>query len=341
MKLSIIVPVYNMNHDGNLTFCLDSLVNQTITDYEIIAVDDASTDDSYAVLQEYEKKYPEKFRAVTYPVNRHQGGAKNEGLKLAKGEWIGFIDSDDWITPDYYERLLKKAEETGADLVGCNYCIVSEHSFEPGRTVRNFRPNQVGPLQLERKKAYLVSPGSMVVKIYKHAVLRENQLSFPEGIFYEDNCASRVWGAYFQHYEVIDEPLYYYYQHEASTVHVITEERCRDRMTAMDLLVQEYQKRGLYETFQDEIECAYTELYFRITLFSYMIGCKKKRLSFVKELRRGLLDRFPDFRQNRYYNVPDAEERKMVELCMKSPMLFFWYYSLLWKYRNFKKARKS
>ena len=74
MKLSIIVPVYNMNHDGNLTFCLDSLVNQTIDDYEIIAVDDASTDDSLAVLKQYEEKYPAFFRVIHYPDNRHQGG---------------------------------------------------------------------------------------------------------------------------------------------------------------------------------------------------------------------------------------------------------------------------
>ena len=117
MKLSVIVPVYNMNHDNLLTFCLDSIINQTIEDYEIIAVDDASTDDSFSMLKTYEEKYPGKFKAYTYPDNRRQGGAKNEGLKHATGEWIGFVDSDDWIAPDFYEKLLKKAEETGADIV--------------------------------------------------------------------------------------------------------------------------------------------------------------------------------------------------------------------------------
>ena len=101
MKLSIIVPVYNMATDGKLQYCLESLVHQTITDYEIIAVDDASTDSSMEILSEYERKYPEKFRAVHSDVNRKQGGAKNIGMGLAKGEWIGFIDSDDWVTPDF------------------------------------------------------------------------------------------------------------------------------------------------------------------------------------------------------------------------------------------------
>ena len=106
MKLSIIVPVYNMAADGKLQYCLESLVHQTITDYEIIAVDDCSTDSSMEILSAYEKKYPEKFRAVHSPVNKKQGGAKNIGMSLAKGEWIGFIDSDDWVTPDFYERLI-------------------------------------------------------------------------------------------------------------------------------------------------------------------------------------------------------------------------------------------
>lgn len=114
-KLSIIVPVFNMAADGKLNYCLDSLINQTITNYEIIAVDDCSTDNSWDILKDYEKQYPGKLKAVHSPVNKHQGGAKNIGLKMAKGEWIGFIDSDDWVVPDFYERLIGKADETGAD----------------------------------------------------------------------------------------------------------------------------------------------------------------------------------------------------------------------------------
>ena len=117
MKLSIIVPVYNMAADHRLNWCMDSLVNQTIEDYEIIAVDDCSTDDSLNILRNYEKEYPQKVKVIASPVNKKQGGAKNLGLAQAAGEWIGFIDADDWVTPDFYEKLLKKAQETGADMV--------------------------------------------------------------------------------------------------------------------------------------------------------------------------------------------------------------------------------
>jgi len=77
MKLSIVVPVYNMVEGGKLKFCMDSLLNQAMEDYEIIAVDDKSTDDSLMILREYEKKYPQKVKVIASPENRRQGGAKN------------------------------------------------------------------------------------------------------------------------------------------------------------------------------------------------------------------------------------------------------------------------
>ena len=148
-KLSIIVPVYNMAAEGKLNYCLDSLVGQTIRglyDYEILCVDDASTDDSLEILLDYEKRYPELVRILPNRVNLRQGGAKNEALKVAEGEWIGFIDSDDWVSPDYYEKLLKKAEETGADVVGCDYSLVDHHTFEVGKVIVNNTPDQTGEL---------------------------------------------------------------------------------------------------------------------------------------------------------------------------------------------------
>ena len=93
---------------GKLDFCLQSLVDQTIEDYEIIAVDDKSNDDSLRALREWETKFPQKIKVIASPENRRQGGAKNLGLAAVSGTWIGFIDSDDWVTPDMYEKLLKK-----------------------------------------------------------------------------------------------------------------------------------------------------------------------------------------------------------------------------------------
>lgn len=329
MRLSIIVPVYNMAGEGKLNFCMDSLVNQTLRDYEIIAVNDASTDNSLEILKEYEARYPEKVKVLTYPDNRRQGGAKNAGLQAASGEWIGFIDSDDWVAPEYYEKLLARAEETGADLAGCDYSLVTEQNFNPGKVVKNNTPEQTGLLDLEKHKKLFLRPGSMVLKVYKARVLRENRLKFPEGIFYEDNCAGPLWSLYFTRFERVEEPLYFYYQHTLSTVHSVTEEKCRDRMKAAELLYEECGERGFLEEYCRELEYRFTELYYVITLFSYMQGWKHPRLAFVRELRKGTLEKFPRFQENPYYRqYTGQEEQRLIAMQMKSDLRFYLYYRL-------------
>ena len=161
MKLSVLVPVYNTAGEGKLEYCLNSLVNQTCRDMEIIAVDDCSTDNSWEILRRYEAEYPDRFRAVHSPVNRKQGGAKNIGLSMAGGEWIGFIDSDDWITPDMYEVMLARAEETGADMVGCDYCLTHEHSMKVGQVVPNNKPSQAGVLDHEKYASLILEAWSL------------------------------------------------------------------------------------------------------------------------------------------------------------------------------------
>ena len=338
MKLSVIVPVFNMAADGKLEYCLNSLVGQTISDYEIIAVDDCSTDNSLAILKDYERKYPEKFKVIASPVNQKQGGAKNLGLKEAVGDWIGFIDSDDWVTPDFYEKLLSKAEETGADMVGCDYHLTHEHSMKIGQVVHNNRISQTGVLNKEKYQSLILDSGSLVVKIYKRHIILDYPNRFPEGIFYEDNAISNSWMLRAKHFEYIQEPMYYYYQHNTSTVHTITKKRCEDRMEAARVMVREAKEFGFLEEYYPEIESSFTTLFYVNTLFSYMAGVKHKEYSFVKAMGREMKKTFPNFMENPYYQQRvHAEERKLISMHMKSTLYFMLYYKLLWTYRNFRK----
>ena len=104
LDLSVIVPVYNMAKEGILDYCINSLVRQTLENMEIIAVDDASTDDSLKILRKFEEKYPGRVKVVASPENRRQGGARNLGLREAQGRYIGFMDADDWVVEDLYDR---------------------------------------------------------------------------------------------------------------------------------------------------------------------------------------------------------------------------------------------
>ncbi len=343
MKLSIIVPVYNMAADDKLTYCLDSLVAQTISDYEIVAVDDCSTDDSYRIMQDYEQRFPEKFHAIHSEVNLHQGGAKNIGIRAAKGDWIGFIDSDDWITPDYYEKLIGKAEEAGADVVGCDYVMVNRHTYEVDGTIEaNSRDDQTGILDHDRKKSLILDSGSLCVKIFRRQIILDKELWFPENIFYEDNAMSDSYLLTAGRFEYIKEPMYYYYQHDTSTVHSFSERRCMDRLESGRIMISEAKRLGFYDEFKPELEYKFTQLFYVNTLFTYMPCVRPTKVSFVKNMTDELLSFFPDFRDNPYYNerIGD-EEKRLIDMACGSALRFYVYYKLLWAYRNLmKKIRK-
>ncbi len=335
MKLSIVVPVYNMAADNKLKYCLDSLIAQSIADYEIIAVDDASTDASMEILREYESNYPWKFKIVQSYENQKQGGARNRGIEVARGKWIGFVDSDDWVAPDMYKKLIKKAEKTGADVVGCDYCMVDSHTMEVGKLMPNNTMDQTGILDRERYKKLVMNPGSMVIKIYLKSVIDTYQLRFPENTFYEDNCASPIWMLHFTHFEKIEEPLYYYYQHDLSTVHEISQEKCEMRLLMGEKLIEEARRYNIYKPYRQEFEFAFSKLYYMNTLFTYMLGVKKPKVRFLKQIAEGIRQEFPDFQENIYYqNAFDAEQKKLAAMHMESPLKFKLYFQLLWFYRR-------
>lgn len=115
--ISVIVPVYNV--EPYLRKCLDSILAQTYQDLEILVIDDGSTDGSGKICDEYAEK--ERWIRVFHTENNGLSCARNLGLDNANGDWIGFVDSDDWIEPDMFEVLLRRAQETGADVVDCGW----------------------------------------------------------------------------------------------------------------------------------------------------------------------------------------------------------------------------
>ena len=130
-KVSIIVPVYNV--EKYLKRCLESLVNQTLKDIEIICVNDGSTDGSLAILNEYVRN--DDRIVVINQENSGQSVARNRGIDVAKGEYIGFVDSDDWVCEDYFERLHNSAIQNNAEIAVGG--IIRLHKFN-GRKFLNF-----------------------------------------------------------------------------------------------------------------------------------------------------------------------------------------------------------
>ena len=113
--ISVIIPVYNV--EEYIRTCLDSISSQTYSNLEIILVDDGSTDKSPGICDEYQER-DSRFRVI-HKKNGGQSSARNEALDIAKGEYVSFVDSDDWLESDMYEVLINVINETGANIVAC------------------------------------------------------------------------------------------------------------------------------------------------------------------------------------------------------------------------------
>lgn len=174
--ISIIVPVYNV--EPFLRRCLNSIVNQTYDDLEILIIDDGSTDNSGDICDEY-KRQDERVK-VFHTKNRGLSAARNLGLDEAKGEWIGFVDSDDWIELDMYEVLLKKAEDARADVVECGWVREWPKKIEE----RSRQEQTLSRIEAVEALVCKIFSDNVWNKIWKSKCF--DNIRFPNGRIYED-----------------------------------------------------------------------------------------------------------------------------------------------------------
>ena len=149
-KLSILVPIYNV--EKYLDECLSSLAKQTLKDIEIVCINDGSTDESLKIIQKYAKKYP-NF-AVINKRNSGYGDSMNRGLEKATGEYIGIVESDDFIELNAFKELYNLAKKTSADIVKANYFYHTDNSDEVHRVIKDQKLDT--PMSLTRRARHLV-----------------------------------------------------------------------------------------------------------------------------------------------------------------------------------------
>lgn len=178
-KISVIVPVYN--DPIYIERCLDSLINQTYSNLEIIVVDDGSTDDTNATLQEYSKK-DSRIIVITQQ-NQKQGAARNNGFKHSTGSYITFVDSDDWLDTDYCEKLFKAIHNTDID-----FALSEAVRIKPNGKTRkyiNFDKEELAfGFENILKVNQVPSSWSVWGRLYKRELIQN--ILFEEGVFYED-----------------------------------------------------------------------------------------------------------------------------------------------------------
>lgn len=209
IKLSIIIPVYNA--EKYLDKCIDSLINQSIKELEFIFVNDGSQDNSYNIINEYGNK--DKRIKLMNKENGGQSSARNLGLKYAKGEYVAFLDSDDYVSYEIYEKLYNRARKDDLDIVICNsFLVYGNKIVENKNNVTTLAEKIISP-----NEYLLMSPGPCD-KIFKRSYLEKQNFKFPEGIIYEDLASIPLLGLGNPKIVYLNESLYYYVQSSISTM---------------------------------------------------------------------------------------------------------------------------
>ena len=207
--LSIIVPVYDV--EKYLQKCIDSILAQTLTDFELILVEDGSPDNCPALCDAAAAK-DARIRVI-HQKNGGLSAARNAGLDVARGEWIGFVDSDDYIAPEMYETLYKAVQSTGADLALCDYAEVDETgALCPPMHISLAEQVFTGRELLKNATDTMIQPAWN--KLYRRAIFA--QLRYPEGKLNEDLFLIPEVCLQIQKAVVVPKALYYYVQRGGS-----------------------------------------------------------------------------------------------------------------------------
>ena len=197
-KLSVIVPVYNVSE--YLTKCLDTLINQSLKDIEIILVNDASPDpEDDSICTSFSKK-DDRIKYIIHHENRGLGGARNTGIKAASTDYVGFVDSDDWVELDMFEKLYKAIQKNNTDISQC-YFMEHKGGFSNVRKLKRFR-----------KKRDLLNATNVLFwnKLFRKELFTKNNIFFPEKHSLEDLATMPRLLYHVESMAQVKKPLYHY-----------------------------------------------------------------------------------------------------------------------------------
>ena len=315
--LSVIVPVYNV--EKYLDKCLDSLVNQTLEDIEIIVVNDGTKDNSQTIIDRYVDKYPEKVRSFI----KENGGlsdARNFGFQYASGKYLTFLDSDDYVDNDYYEVMLKKAIDEDLDLVVSDI----QYYWEDGSRDPFIKEGLNNKANSDISKALFLSPLSVCNKLFKRELFESLNLRFYKNLWYEDIPVALMYFANCNKVGYNTTSRYHYLQRSTSILGSDYSPKMYDIFTIFDRVIEEFKKRDLYTKYHDELEYLLIEHFMLYGAFRFL------RTDHYNELMPKAFDyvrnEFPDYYKNKYINLTGIKNRFFLSTNNKSTMSFWHWY---------------
>ncbi len=314
--VSVIIPVYNVR--DYIRKCLDSLETQSYKALEVIIVNDGSPDDSLEIIQEYTAKNA-NFHCYTIE-NRGQGGARNFGLEQATGDYVMFLDSDDYIAPNCVEALVRALENTGSDMAAANYYEVREDGSIIALQKNSYK-NAITDLAAEPEILFnSVAPWG---KLYKRELWKD--MEFACRVWYEDMRLTPKLYLRAKKVCYIEDPLVYYVQRSGSTMNNKNFRRNLEVISAFEDLLGYYREQGAYETYQDALEFLVIE-HVAVAAISRVALCDGKEKKEVIRQMHEYLATFDDLYTNPYLKT-QSRNRKIVLWCNRHG--WYWVTKLL------------
>ncbi len=297
IDISVIVPAYNV--EKYISSCLDSLLNQTKKEIEIIAIDDGSTDNTLNILNEYKRNNPSKIHVISQN-NQGLSITRNNGIKLSTGKYISFVDGDDEIDTNLFKNLWDKLEEFPYDVVAFNVEIIYPNKkiiVNPGIT------SDIKDFNLDSKKKFLTDMYCMACnKIYKRDLFKDDNLLFTPNTWFEDVLLMHKLIPNLTSLGYLDFPGYKYYQRENSITYTYSD-KLKDINFVLEKILEYYKKNDLYSVYKAELEYIYVRYMF--ATYIKRLAKSKDKQKFNNGIKYSLNcvnKTFPNYKKNIYIN---------------------------------------
>ncbi len=297
-KISVIVPVYNS--EKYLKKCLDSILGQTMQDFEIIIVNDGSPDRSQDIIDSYVEQYPDKIKKF-YQENAGQSAARNRGLLEATGEFISFIDSDDYVDLEMFEKTYNYAVENEVDIV----CFGAMQDEDGIITKYNYCKFDTLPEDLK----YILHEAAPWNKLIRRKLFVDNNLRFTEGVIYEDFELIPQLILYTKKIKYLNENLYYYVIHNNSTMRQV---KYNPKLKCIFSVLETLKEKFSDSKYKNELEFLYITHLLHDATFRFL-QFEEGRVD-VEKISKIMKSQFPSWRRNKYFKKYRFRYRMFCEL---------------------------
>lgn len=311
-KLTVMIPVYNI--EKYLPKCLDSVIYPELSDYEIVIVNDGSTDGSLRICEEYAVRYPELIRVITTE-NGGLGAARDIGIDNAEGEFIMFLDSDDYLSPDAFPEIL---EYLNRDFDMLFFDVRSVN--EDGRLLRYYHGCALeGEFTLESYPELVFELPSAWNKIYRRSLFTDNDIRYPGRVWFEDMYVTPKLYTAANKMLSVHRPWHNYLQRSGSITNSKNAERNMEIIPAVNSMLEAFRDAGLFEKYHAQLE--YAALYNQVITSIPRVNLIDRTSEVQIKLFEDFKNKFPDYGNNPYVKTMSRKYKLILSLIEKKMFL--------------------